>query len=129
MSKEAIDIQEYKLPPGLPLSKGIKKGNLVYVSGSLAFNEDGEFVGEGDIYAQTMQTLKVIGAIVEKAGGTVDDIVKVNVYLKTFADFEGMNRAYKDFFGETTMPARTTTGVKLAQDRFLIEIDAEAVLG
>jgi 2-iminobutanoate/2-iminopropanoate deaminase len=67
--------------------------------------------------------------VIEAAGGTLDDIVKISVFLRSVTDFEEMNRAYKDFFGDVSYPARTTVGVKLAQERMLVEIDAEAVLG
>jgi len=128
MSKEIIETAEFKLPPGLPFSKGIKKGHHVYVSGTISFNEKGEFVGEGDIYKQTQRTLQNVVAVVEEAGGTVEDIVKINIFLRSISDFDGMNRAYTDFFGTASFPARTTIEAKLAREAFLIEIDAEAIL-
>ncbi len=58
MAKETIETAKIKLPPGLPFSKGIRKGHHVYMSGAVSFNEKGEFVGERDIYQQTFQVLK-----------------------------------------------------------------------
>lgn len=129
MSKIQIETAKFKLPPGLPFAKGIKKGNHIYVSGTTSFNEKGEFVGEGDIYIQTRQTLENVAAVVESAGGTVEDIVKINVFLKSVADFDAMNQAYKEFFGRISFPARTTVEANLAHEHFLIEIEAEAILG
>jgi 2-iminobutanoate/2-iminopropanoate deaminase len=128
MPKEVIETSKFKLPPGLPFSMGIKKGSHVYVSGTTSFNELGEFVGEGDIYKQTQQTLKNVLAVVERAGGTIEDIVKVTIFLKSMSDFDTMNRAYKDFFGKVSFPSRTTIETNLALKSFLIEIDAEAIL-
>ena len=128
MTKEIIETTEFKLPPGLPFSKGIKKGKYIHVSGSASLNERGEFVGEGDVYKQTQQTLKNILAVVKSAGGTIEDIVKMNVYLKSMADYDRMNQAYKEFFGDVPMPARTAIEAKLVYDYFLVEIEAEAIL-
>ena len=80
MAKEVLETAEFKLPLGLPFSKGIKKGDHIFVSGSASFNERGEFVGEDDIYKQTQQTLKNILAVIKSAGGTIEDIVKINIY-------------------------------------------------
>ena len=128
MDRETIETAQFTLPPGLPFPKGIKKGHHVYVSGMTAFDEKGEFVGEGDISRQTEQTLRNVVAVVEGAGGTLADIVKINIYLKSASDFEAMNRAYKGFFGKVAFPARTTIEAKLAWDVFLIEIEAEAIV-
>ena len=128
MNREIIETGQLKLPPGLPFPKGIKKGHHVYVSGMTSFNENGEFVGEGDISRQTQQTLRNVVAVVEGAGGTIEDIVKINVYLKSASDFEAMNRAYKEFFGKVAFPARTTIEARLAWEAFLIEIEAEAIV-
>jgi len=128
MRKQVIKSAKFKLPPGLPFSKGVKKGHHLYVSGTTSFNEEGEFVGEGDVYKQTQQTLHNVASVVESAGGTFEDIVKINIFLKSASDFETMNRAYRDFFGETSFPARTTIEANLAWESFLIEIEAEAIL-
>ncbi len=128
MSKQVIETTKFKLPPGLPFSKGIRKGNHVYVSGTVSFNEAGDFVGEGDIYQQTRQTLENVIAVVESAGGSVEDIVKINIFLKSISDYETMNRAYAEVFDEPSFPARTTVEANLAYEQFLIEIDAEAIL-
>jgi len=128
MAKEVLETAEFKLPLGLPFSKGIKKGDHIFVSGSASFNERGEFVGEDDIYKQTQQTLKNILAVIKSAGGTIEDIVKINIYLNSKSDWGILNQAYKDFFGNLPMPARTTIETNLTQDNFLVEIDAEAIL-
>jgi 2-iminobutanoate/2-iminopropanoate deaminase len=129
MSKKIIDSASFKLPPGLPFSKGVKKGKYVFISGTTSFDEHGEFIGKQDVYKQTQQTLKNILAIVEEAGGSIDDIVKINVFLKSASYYEDMNNAYKSFFAEVSMPARTTIEANLAYEDFLVEIDAEAILG
>ena len=92
------------------------------------FDEKGEFIGEGDIYKQTIQVLKDLVAVVESGGGTIEDIVQTRVFLKSMSDLDTMNQAYKDFFGSTPYPARTTIEVSLALESFLVEIDAVVIL-
>jgi len=128
MPKECVETSRFILPPGLPFSKGVKKGNHIYVSGTTSLNEKGKFVGIGDIGKQTRQTLENVIAVVESAGGTAEDIVKINIYLKSISDFEAMNRVYMEFFHMSCFPARTTVEANLAHEHFLIEIDAEAIL-
>jgi 2-iminobutanoate/2-iminopropanoate deaminase len=128
MSKQVIETAKFRLPPGLPFPKGIRKGNHIYVSGTVSLNEEGKLVGKGDIYQQTRQTLENLIAVVESAGGSVEDIVKINIFLKSISDFETMNRAYAEFFANTSFPARTTVEANLAHEQFLIEIEAEAIL-
>lgn len=91
MANHIIETEEFKLPPGLPFSKAIKKGSHLYISGTASFNERGEFVGKNDVYKQTQQTLQNILALTKKAGGTIEHIVKINIYLKSISDYEAMN--------------------------------------
>jgi 2-iminobutanoate/2-iminopropanoate deaminase len=128
MTKQIIETTEFKLPVGLPFSQAIKKGHHIFISGTASVNEKGEFVGKSDIYKQTQQTLKNILALVKKAGGTIEHIVKINIYLRSISDYEAMNQAYKDFFDKVPFPARTTVEANLVYQDFLVEMDAEAVL-
>ena len=110
-----------------PYSPGIKVGNVLYVSGQ------GSKPGDEDIRAQTETVLENIKAIVEVAGGKVENIVKTTVYLKDIRDFGKMNRTYKKFFMDNgvkeNFPARSTMEVaNLPLPIMLIEIDAIAVL-
>jgi 2-iminobutanoate/2-iminopropanoate deaminase len=128
MPKETIDVKKAGQTRKMPFPSGIKKGNHVFVSGAASYNEKGEFVGEGDTYRQTQQTLKNVLSVVDAGGGTLDDIVKVNVFIRSVSDFGEMNRAYMDFFGNVSYPARTTVEANLVREDFLIEIEAEAIL-
>ena len=126
--RHVIEKKEFRLPAGLPFSRAIKKGHHLYISGTASFNERGEFVGQNDVYKQTQQTLKNILALVKKAGGTIEHIVKINIYLKSISDYDVMNQAYKAFFGKVPFPARTTVEANLVYPNCLVEIDAEAIL-
>ncbi|MEE2775745.1 MAG: Rid family hydrolase [Acidobacteriota bacterium] len=113
-------------PPGgashnLPFSPGMRAGNTLYVSGTVAVGGDGKIVGVGDIEAQTRCVLDSVKAVVEAAGGSMADVVFNQVFLKDLADFRGMNRAYREYFPENP-PARYCVQSALVMDDLLVEI-------
>lgn len=112
----------------LPLSQATLAGNLLFIGGAVATNAHGEIVGKGDIKAQARQALENIKAVVEAAGGTMLDVTRTTVYLTDLANHAGMNEVYRTYF-PTEPPARATVRVDLANQDFLIEIEAAAVLG
>jgi reactive intermediate/imine deaminase len=114
--------------PKAPLSLGIRDGELVFASGQVALNGTGELVGKGDIRAQTTQVLENVKAVVEAAGGTLEDVAKTTIYLVDFADYAEMNEVYARYFPQDP-PARATVRADLVNPDFLVEIDAFAVLG
>ena len=81
--------------------------DLIYVSGTLPTKAETFELVEGDIRAQTKQTLSNIKRILEGAGAGFDDVMKCNVYLLDMAEFSAMNEAYLEFFPNGP-PARTT---------------------
>ncbi|HEY8584058.1 MAG TPA: RidA family protein, partial [Capillimicrobium sp.] len=85
----------------------------------------GELAGR-DIETQTRQCLANVRRVLEASGATLDDVLRVGVFLTDTAHFEGMNAVYREVFGEP-YPARTTVYVGLPGD-LLVEIDALAVL-
>ena len=104
--KEIIFTEKAPKPIG-PYSQAIKIGNSLFISGQIPVDpKSGELV-EGDIRAQTHQVLKNIKAIVEAAGGTLNNVIKVTVYLDDMDDFAEMNEVYSQYFSESK-PARTT---------------------
>ncbi|MFX1499102.1 MAG: RidA family protein [Promethearchaeota archaeon] len=115
------------LPVAGPYSPGIKAGNLLFISGQ------GPVQGTTDIKEQTYTTLENIKKIVEAGGGSVSNIVSINVYLKYMDDFSVMNNAYKAFFNDNGIdkdyPTRVTVEVSnLPLATMLIEISAIAIL-
>ena len=129
MEKEIITPKDMSVPK-VPLSRACKKGNIVFVSTRAAIDKTGEVVGLGDIKAQTTFILNEIVKTVQAAGGKKSDIVKCTVILVNNDYFEGMNEAYRDFFGGA-FPARTNIICPIPGphgDKLLIEIDAVAIL-
>ncbi len=126
MDKKSI-VPEGAARPSVPLSPGVKAGNMLFISGQVSLDpRTGKFV-PGGIREQTELTLKNVQAVVEAAGGSMKDVVRTNCYLTDVNNFPAFNEVYRQFFSEP-YPARTTTEVKLAGP-FIVEIDAIAVLG
>jgi 2-iminobutanoate/2-iminopropanoate deaminase len=114
--------------PGAPYAKAVKANGFLFVSGNVAIDPKTGKVPEGGIKEQTRQVLENLKATVEDLGSSLEDVVKVNVYLVNVWDFPGMNEVYKEFFGAEP-PTRTTVGIhELARRDFLIEIDLMAAL-
>ena len=108
-----------------PYSQAIIAGDTIYVAGQGPFNPATREIVSGGIEEQAARTLENIKAILEGAGASMDDVVKVNVYLADLGDFAKMNEVYKRYFKED-YPARATVGVKLL-GTMQIEIECVAV--
>ncbi|NMB06948.1 MAG: RidA family protein [Tissierellia bacterium] len=108
-----------------PYSQGIKAGDLIYTSGQLPIvPETGELL-KGDIKKETLQSLKNVAAILEEAGATVENVVKVNIYIRNMEDFPLINEVYEEFFGDHK-PARSLVEVSKLPKDGNIEIEAIA---
>lgn len=106
----------------------VRAGNLVFVSGCVASDENGKTVGGNDIVAQTRQVHENIKRCLAAAGATFADVCKVTVFLRNVADREKVNTVRKEYFG-AHRPASTLIEIsRLVRDDFLIEIEATAVL-
>ena len=103
-------------------------GRLVFVSGMTARNRDGGVTGVGDITAQTHQVCQNLRAAMVAAGGTLDDIVRVDVYVRNMEDFPAIHAVRREYFtGEP--PASTMVEVsKFVHKDYLIEINAIGVI-
>jgi 2-iminobutanoate/2-iminopropanoate deaminase len=109
--------------PKPPYSPVVVSGDLVYTAGQIAHDADGSLVA-GGIEEQTRQTLENVRTCLEAAGCTLDDVIKVTAFLADLGDFDGYNRAYREFFSEP-YPARTSVQAGLPPD-VLVEIEAVA---
>jgi aminoacrylate peracid reductase len=85
-------------PPLAPYSPGVKAGNALYVSGTLALDSNGNLVGGGDVKAQTRHILETIKAVVEAAGGSLKDIAFNYIFLSDMAAYGAMNEVYREYF-------------------------------
>jgi 2-iminobutanoate/2-iminopropanoate deaminase len=102
-------------------------GKTVYISGQGALDETGKLVGRGDVTAQTRKTLDNMKLALAAAGATLDDVVKVTVYLASVDDRPKVNEIRKECFKDNK-PASTLIQIsRFAIEGMLIEIEAIAV--
>jgi 2-iminobutanoate/2-iminopropanoate deaminase len=130
MAKQQIRSSKLAEPSG-HFSQAIAmpaKGVLVFVSGMTARRPDGKIVGIGDVEEQARQVCENLRAALEAAGGTLDDVCRVDVYLRNIGDRERVNKVRREFFSAPP-PASTLVEVsKLASPEFLVEISAIALV-
>jgi len=125
IKKEIIKTQKVPLAIG-PYSQAIRAGNLLFLSGQISINpETNEFI-DGDIEIQTEQVLKNIKAILEAGNSSLEDVVKVTIYLRNMEDFALVNKIYSKYF-EKSLPARATLEVSNLPKNAKVEIDAIAI--
>src|SRR4051812_41545612 len=98
----------------MPLSKAVRAGDWVHVSGQTAIDQFGAVL-QGGIEAQTRRVLDGIKAVLEQAGCTMADVVKTTVWLEDPRDFWSFNRAYAEYFA-TEPPARSVVQAQLMLD-------------
>lgn len=104
------------------------KGKLVFISGMTARRPDGSIAGIGDIEAQTRQVCENIKSAVEAAGGTMEDICRVDVYVRNIEHFDKIHKVRREYF-KAPAPASTMVEVtKMVSPEYLIEINAIAVV-
>jgi len=126
MGKKVIQTEKAPKPIG-PYSQAIRAGNFIFLSGQIPIDpKTGELV-KGDIRQQTRQVLENIRGVLESQGLGMQDVVKVNIFLKDMGNFNEMNEVYATYFSATP-PARSTVEVAKLPRNAEIEIEAIAYI-
>jgi len=107
MKKEVITTK------GSAVSAVTKAGGFAFVSGQISWDMETGALIPGTIEEETRVALTNLKALVEKAGASLEDVVKCDVFLSSIADFDGMNEVYKEFFGTECPPSRCAVALEL----------------
>lgn len=113
--------------PLVGYSRAVRVGNFIEVAGTTAM-QDGEVIGEGDAYTQTIHILSIIAGALKNLDATLNDVVRTRIYVTDISQWEAVGRAHGEFFG-VIRPASSMVEVKnLIDARLLVEIEATAIV-
>lgn len=124
--RQAVSASNAAKPIG-PYSPAIRAGNLVFLSGQVAFDPSSGALVDGDISAQTDQVMRNIGALLNAAGTDFAHVVRTTVFLADMAEFAKMNDIYARYVVDPP-PARSTVQVARLPRDARVEIDVIAVI-
>ena len=126
MTKQIIHTDHAPAAIG-PYSQAVRAGNTVYFSGQIPLDPATGNLVEGDIAAQARRAFDNLKAVCEAAGGTMDDIARVGLYLTDLSQFAAVNAVMQDYFA-APYPARSTIEVSGLPKGAAFEVDAVMVL-
>ena len=130
MPKREVSSDAIRKPAGVFSQATVveAKGKLVFISGMTARRPDGSIAGVGDSSAQTRLVCETIKAAVGAAGGTLDEVCRVDVYVRNMEHFDAIHKVRREYF-KPPLPASTMVEVtKMVSADYLIEINAIAVV-
>jgi len=114
--------------PRVGLSRAVRAGRWIAVSGTAPIGTDGRTVGVGDAAAQARRCLEIVKAAIERAGGSLTDVVRTRILLTRIEDWEAVAAVYGEFFA-AIRPANTILQVvRFIDPEWRVEIEADAVL-
>ncbi len=112
----------------LGYSRAVRIGNVIAVTGTAAIAPDGSTAGIGDPYLQAKRCLEIIQDVIEKAGATMEDVIRTRILVKNIQDWPEVTRAHGECFANI-LPACTFIAVKgFINPEWLVEIEADAVI-
>lgn len=108
------------------IAQGVRTGNTVYVAGQVAYEPGGKIVGKGDMAAQARQVFENIGSVLEAAGGSTDDIVKITAFLTDFTKVDAYIAVRREYLKPGTYAGTGVEVSGLVHPDLMIEVEAVA---
>jgi enamine deaminase RidA (YjgF/YER057c/UK114 family) len=115
--------------PLVGYSRAVRVGPFIYVSGSAPVGADGELVGEGDAYAQTTRCIEVIRDALEKAGASLEHVVRTRMFVTDIEQWPEIGKAHQEAFGDIAPATSMVEVSRLIDPAMLVEIEADAIVG
>jgi enamine deaminase RidA (YjgF/YER057c/UK114 family) len=114
--------------PVVGYSRAVRVGDQVFVTGTTAIGADGKLVGPGDAYAQTVQILRNIEAVLGRAGAGMRHVVRTRIFVTDIGRWQEIGRAHREFFGDIRPCATMVEVRRLIDPEMLVEIEVDAVV-
>ena len=128
MKRERID-PGWAWAKKLNISAGIKVGDTIYLSGIVAFDSDGNVIGEGDMYAQAKQTFSNIEEALASVGASMADVAKITTFLTDMSGYADFGKARTEAFPSGVPASAVYATPALVKPELLVEVEAIAVIG
>ena len=109
-------------------SRAVVIGNQIEVSGTVALDDQGNTVGMNNAYLQTKRILEIIQNTLEKAGASMEDVVRTRIYVTDISLWEEVGKAHGEIFGKIKPATSMVEVSRLISDDYLVEIEAIAVI-
>jgi reactive intermediate/imine deaminase len=111
------------------IAQGVRSGNMVYVSGQIAFDAEGKVVGKDDMTAQARQVFLNIAAVLAEAGATMDDVLKITAFITDMSRYADFAAVRSEAFPNTLPASATVATPTLVLPELLVEVEAIAEIG